>query len=163
MWIIKSTLDMSPDFSFLLYSIVLRSKHNNNSRLMLSKFLSGETRFPLKNLNLWIQTTVNNYFIPESVFVFLYQDLKLYHTLFFRTCYEQLREDFQFNLAILDERDRELAHYDNLTTKALVVILGSTVQSVYIGNFFLLHFVNTILHKHLIAEKYSGPLFKHKV
>lgn len=26
--------------------------------------------------------------------------------------YEQLREDFQFNLAVLDERDRELERYD---------------------------------------------------
>lgn len=135
---------MSPDFSFLLYSIVLQSKRNNESRLTLWKFLSGETRFPLKNLKtylckgldqkshlsivhninsvlVWIKTTVNNYFIPESVFGFLYQGLKWCHSLFFRTLYEQLREDFQFNLAILDERDRELAQYDNLTTKALVV------------------------------------------
>lgn len=135
---------MSPDFSFLLYSIVLRSKRNHESRLMLCKFLSGETRFPLKNLKpflckgldqkshlsiehninsvlVWIKTTVYNYFISESVFVFLYQCLKLCQSLFFRTHYEQWREDFQFNLAILDERDRELAQYDNLTTKAVVL------------------------------------------
>ncbi|KAM9816786.1 coiled-coil domain-containing protein 57 [Neosynchiropus ocellatus] len=32
---------------------------------------------------------------------------------------EQLKEDFQFNLSILDERDRELEKYDVMTTKAL--------------------------------------------
>ncbi|XP_038591729.1 coiled-coil domain-containing protein 57 isoform X3 [Micropterus salmoides] len=33
----------------------------------------------------------------------------------------QLREDFQFNLAILDERDRELERYDIIFAKALTV------------------------------------------
>ncbi|XP_053722839.1 coiled-coil domain-containing protein 57 isoform X1 [Synchiropus splendidus] len=32
---------------------------------------------------------------------------------------EQLKEDFQFNLSVLDERDRELEKYDVMTTKAL--------------------------------------------
>ncbi|XP_034717226.1 coiled-coil domain-containing protein 57 isoform X2 [Etheostoma cragini] len=35
--------------------------------------------------------------------------------------YQQLREDFQFNLAILDERDRELERYDVITARALTV------------------------------------------
>ncbi|XP_028991219.1 coiled-coil domain-containing protein 57 isoform X2 [Betta splendens] len=38
-----------------------------------------------------------------------------------RKKYYQLREDFQFNLAILDERDRELERYDAITAKALAV------------------------------------------
>ncbi|XP_049419838.1 coiled-coil domain-containing protein 57 isoform X2 [Epinephelus fuscoguttatus] len=38
-----------------------------------------------------------------------------------RERYQQLREDFQFNLAILDERDRELERYDVITAKALTV------------------------------------------
>ncbi|XP_047464802.1 coiled-coil domain-containing protein 57 isoform X4 [Mugil cephalus] len=36
-----------------------------------------------------------------------------------REHYQQLREDFQFNLAILDERDRELQRYDVMTARAL--------------------------------------------
>ncbi|XP_044033494.1 coiled-coil domain-containing protein 57 isoform X2 [Siniperca chuatsi] len=36
-----------------------------------------------------------------------------------RERYQQLREDFQFNLAILDERDRELQRYDIITARAL--------------------------------------------
>ncbi|XP_034083457.1 coiled-coil domain-containing protein 57 isoform X2 [Gymnodraco acuticeps] len=36
-----------------------------------------------------------------------------------RERYQQLKEDFQFNLAILDERDRELERYDALTSSAL--------------------------------------------
>lgn len=116
--------------TFLFYCILLFCGQNATMKVGLC-FLSGETRFPLKKLKtflckgldqkshlsiihninsvlVWIKTTVNNYFIPESVFVFLYQGLKLCHALF-------------FNLAILDERDRELAQYDNLTTKTLVV------------------------------------------
>ncbi|XP_078019538.1 coiled-coil domain-containing protein 57 isoform X3 [Epinephelus lanceolatus] len=38
-----------------------------------------------------------------------------------RERYQQLREDFQFNLAILDERDRELERYDVITARALTV------------------------------------------
>ncbi|XP_074476562.1 coiled-coil domain-containing protein 57 isoform X6 [Sebastes fasciatus] len=38
-----------------------------------------------------------------------------------REHYQQLREDFQFNLAILDERDRELERYDVLTARARTV------------------------------------------
>ncbi|XP_054457861.1 coiled-coil domain-containing protein 57 [Anoplopoma fimbria] len=38
-----------------------------------------------------------------------------------RERYQQLREDFQFNLAILDERDRELERYDVMTARALTV------------------------------------------
>ncbi|XP_034414191.1 coiled-coil domain-containing protein 57 isoform X2 [Cyclopterus lumpus] len=38
---------------------------------------------------------------------------------FLRECYQQLREDFQFNLAIVDERDRELETYDVLMARAL--------------------------------------------
>ncbi|KAK5906453.1 hypothetical protein CgunFtcFv8_002318 [Champsocephalus gunnari] len=36
-----------------------------------------------------------------------------------RERYQHLKEDFQFNLAILDERDRELERYDALTSSAL--------------------------------------------
>ncbi|XP_068439100.1 coiled-coil domain-containing protein 57 isoform X2 [Clinocottus analis] len=36
-----------------------------------------------------------------------------------RERYQQLREDFQFNLAIVDERDQELKRYDVLTARAL--------------------------------------------
>ncbi|XP_058476160.1 coiled-coil domain-containing protein 57 isoform X1 [Solea solea] len=36
-----------------------------------------------------------------------------------REHYQQLKEDFQFNLAILDERDRELEKYDIITARAL--------------------------------------------
>ncbi|XP_063749196.1 coiled-coil domain-containing protein 57 isoform X2 [Eleginops maclovinus] len=36
-----------------------------------------------------------------------------------RERYQQLKEDFQFNLAILDERDRELERYDALTASTL--------------------------------------------
>ncbi|KAK1881149.1 Coiled-coil domain containing protein 57 [Dissostichus eleginoides] len=36
-----------------------------------------------------------------------------------RERYQQLKEDFQFNLAILDERDRELERHDALTSSAL--------------------------------------------
>ncbi|KAL3051968.1 hypothetical protein OYC64_002068 [Pagothenia borchgrevinki] len=36
-----------------------------------------------------------------------------------RERYQQLKEDFQFNLAILDERDRELERYDALTSSVL--------------------------------------------
>ncbi|KAF3854078.1 hypothetical protein F7725_014766 [Dissostichus mawsoni] len=36
-----------------------------------------------------------------------------------RERYQQLKEDFQFNLAILDERDRELERYEALTSSAL--------------------------------------------
>ncbi|XP_023120597.2 coiled-coil domain-containing protein 57 isoform X2 [Amphiprion ocellaris] len=36
-----------------------------------------------------------------------------------REHYKQLREDFLFNLAILDERDRELDKYDAITARAL--------------------------------------------
>uniref|UniRef100_A0A3P8T9M5 Coiled-coil domain-containing protein 57 n=1 Tax=Amphiprion percula TaxID=161767 RepID=A0A3P8T9M5_AMPPE len=36
-----------------------------------------------------------------------------------REHYKQLREDFLFNLAILDERDRELEKYDAITARAL--------------------------------------------
>lgn len=66
-----------------------------------------------------IKPILNNYFMPESVFV--YWSLNILSLFIFRTRYEQLREDFQFNLAILDERDGELARYDSLTTKALTV------------------------------------------
>ncbi|XP_078136048.1 coiled-coil domain-containing protein 57 isoform X4 [Sander vitreus] len=38
-----------------------------------------------------------------------------------RERYQQLREDFQFNLAVLDERDRELERYDVITARALTV------------------------------------------
>ncbi|KAF1374265.1 hypothetical protein PFLUV_G00248140 [Perca fluviatilis] len=38
-----------------------------------------------------------------------------------RECYQQLREDFQFNLAVLDERDRELERYDVITARTLTV------------------------------------------
>ncbi|KAM6899166.1 coiled-coil domain-containing protein 57 [Lycodopsis pacificus] len=38
-----------------------------------------------------------------------------------RERYQKLREDFQFNLAILDERDRELERFDALTARALTV------------------------------------------
>ncbi|GLD64241.1 coiled-coil domain-containing protein 57-like isoform X2, partial [Lates japonicus] len=38
-----------------------------------------------------------------------------------REHYQQLWEDFQFNLAILDERDRELERYDVITARALTV------------------------------------------
>ncbi|XP_070708397.1 coiled-coil domain-containing protein 57 [Pempheris klunzingeri] len=35
--------------------------------------------------------------------------------------YQQLREDFQFNLAALDERDQELERYDVITARAVTV------------------------------------------
>uniref|UniRef100_A0A3B4XZA2 Coiled-coil domain containing 57 n=1 Tax=Seriola lalandi dorsalis TaxID=1841481 RepID=A0A3B4XZA2_SERLL len=35
--------------------------------------------------------------------------------------YQQLKEDFQFNMVILEERDRELERYDVITTRALTV------------------------------------------
>ncbi|KAM6964625.1 coiled-coil domain-containing protein 57 [Tautogolabrus adspersus] len=38
-----------------------------------------------------------------------------------RERYQQIKEDFQFNLAVLDERDRELERYDVVTTGALTV------------------------------------------
>ncbi|XP_047183783.1 coiled-coil domain-containing protein 57 isoform X2 [Scophthalmus maximus] len=38
-----------------------------------------------------------------------------------REHYQQLKEDFQFNLAILDERDRELNKYDVITARALTL------------------------------------------
>ncbi|XP_070783698.1 coiled-coil domain-containing protein 57 [Enoplosus armatus] len=38
-----------------------------------------------------------------------------------RECHWQLREDFQFNLAVVDERDRELERYDIITARALTV------------------------------------------
>ncbi|KAM7382220.1 hypothetical protein PAMA_012875 [Pampus argenteus] len=38
-----------------------------------------------------------------------------------RNHYQQLREAFQFNLAILDERDRELERYDVVTDRALTL------------------------------------------
>ncbi|XP_039990755.1 coiled-coil domain-containing protein 57 isoform X3 [Xiphias gladius] len=38
-----------------------------------------------------------------------------------RELYQQLREDFQFNLAILDERDRELERYDDIIARALTM------------------------------------------
>ncbi|XP_028263771.1 coiled-coil domain-containing protein 57 [Parambassis ranga] len=38
-----------------------------------------------------------------------------------RKQYKQLKEDFQFNLALLDERDRELEKYDAVTARALTV------------------------------------------
>uniref|UniRef100_UPI0037E78F7E coiled-coil domain-containing protein 57 n=1 Tax=Semicossyphus pulcher TaxID=241346 RepID=UPI0037E78F7E len=38
-----------------------------------------------------------------------------------RERYEQMKEDFQFNLAVLDERDRELERYDVITSRALTV------------------------------------------
>ncbi|KAL6094786.1 ccdc57 [Pungitius sinensis] len=41
--------------------------------------------------------------------------------LFLRERYQKLREDFQFNLAILDERDRELERSDVLVARALSV------------------------------------------
>ncbi|KAF3691436.1 Coiled-coil domain-containing protein 57 [Channa argus] len=38
-----------------------------------------------------------------------------------RELYQQLREDFEFNLAILDERDRELERYEVITARAVTV------------------------------------------
>ncbi|TNN50601.1 Coiled-coil domain-containing protein 57 [Liparis tanakae] len=38
---------------------------------------------------------------------------------FLRERYQQLREDFQFNLTIVEERDRELERYDVVTARAL--------------------------------------------
>ncbi|XP_029384270.1 coiled-coil domain-containing protein 57 [Echeneis naucrates] len=38
-----------------------------------------------------------------------------------REQYQQLREDFQFNLVILEERDRELERYDVITARALTL------------------------------------------
>ncbi|XP_022621733.1 coiled-coil domain-containing protein 57-like [Seriola dumerili] len=38
-----------------------------------------------------------------------------------REHYQQLKEDFQFNMVILEERDRELERYDVITTRALTV------------------------------------------
>ncbi|XP_023274753.1 coiled-coil domain-containing protein 57 isoform X1 [Seriola lalandi dorsalis] len=38
-----------------------------------------------------------------------------------RKHYQQLKEDFQFNMVILEERDRELERYDVITTRALTV------------------------------------------
>ncbi|XP_026170544.1 coiled-coil domain-containing protein 57 isoform X2 [Mastacembelus armatus] len=38
-----------------------------------------------------------------------------------RERYQRLKEDFQFNLAILDERERELERYDSMTARALTV------------------------------------------
>ncbi|XP_071318725.1 coiled-coil domain-containing protein 57 isoform X2 [Trachinotus anak] len=38
-----------------------------------------------------------------------------------REQYQQLKEDFQFNLIILEERDRELERYDVITSRALTV------------------------------------------
>ncbi|KAM9837409.1 LOW QUALITY PROTEIN: coiled-coil domain-containing protein 57 [Aulostomus maculatus] len=38
-----------------------------------------------------------------------------------RKRYQKLREDFLFNLAILDERDRELERYDVITTRAVAL------------------------------------------
>ncbi|XP_020495924.2 coiled-coil domain-containing protein 57 isoform X1 [Labrus bergylta] len=38
-----------------------------------------------------------------------------------RERYQQMKDDFQFNLAVLDERDRELERYDVVTTGALTV------------------------------------------
>ncbi|XP_070847253.1 coiled-coil domain-containing protein 57 [Chaetodon trifascialis] len=44
-----------------------------------------------------------------------------------RERYQQLRKDFQFNLAILDERDRELERYDAITARASTVNQNSSV------------------------------------
>ncbi|XP_029934517.1 coiled-coil domain-containing protein 57 isoform X2 [Myripristis murdjan] len=38
-----------------------------------------------------------------------------------RKRFQQLREDFRFNLAVLEERDRELERYDAVTARALTV------------------------------------------
>lgn len=58
-----------------------------------------------------------------AVFVCVYFTFldQFYQSLFSRTRYENLREDFQFNLTVLDERDQELARYDRLTAKAVTV------------------------------------------
>lgn len=58
-----------------------------------------------------------------AVFVCVYFTFldQFYQSLFSRTRYENLREDFQFNLTVLDERDQELARYDRLTAKAVAV------------------------------------------
>ncbi|XP_026206327.1 coiled-coil domain-containing protein 57 isoform X2 [Anabas testudineus] len=44
-----------------------------------------------------------------------------------RKQYQQLKEDFQFNLAILDERDRELERCDAITAKALTMECNSSL------------------------------------
>lgn len=38
-----------------------------------------------------------------------------------RQHYKQLRDDFQYNLAVLEERDRELERYDVATAEAQTV------------------------------------------
>ncbi|KAM3592182.1 uncharacterized protein V6R79_014122 [Siganus canaliculatus] len=45
-----------------------------------------------------------------------------------RQCYQQLREDFLFNLALLDERDRELERYEAMTARALTAKHKSCVS-----------------------------------
>ncbi|XP_067432233.1 coiled-coil domain-containing protein 57 isoform X2 [Thunnus thynnus] len=45
-----------------------------------------------------------------------------------RKHYQQLREAFQFNLTILDERDRELERYDVITDRALTVEHNSSSE-----------------------------------
>lgn len=156
---------------------------------MLS-FLSDETRFNLRqllktfldqklhhsilhNINSslgWIKITKSCLKVCFFTFIFLYI---FYQSLFSRTCYEQLREDFQFNLAVLDERDRELARYDSLTAKALTVNRNRYSYHILYGPicvcwdaffFFFLHFsyiVLFILH-YPIWKKYNGYLFKKK-
>lgn len=94
--------------SFLKYFYVKKLHHHNHS-------LQHNIHIGLR----WIKITKS---CPKkcfySPFIFFYI---FYQCLFSRTCYEQLREDFLFNLAVLDERDQELARYDSLTAKALTV------------------------------------------
>lgn len=118
----------------------------------------------------WIKITKSCLKVCFFTFIFLYI---FYQSLFSRTCYEQLREDFQFNLAVLDERDRELARYDSLTAKALTVNRNRYSYHILYGPicvcwdaffFFFLHFsyiVLFILH-YPIWKKYNGYLFKKK-
>lgn len=64
---------------------------------------------PLKSY--FLSTVIANYFVLNWL---------LCNALFVRERYQQLREDFQFNLAILDKWDRELERYV-ISARALTV------------------------------------------